>query len=103
MCIYNMRKKQKKEERKRECLYIHTKKRKALNYVHLYKGKKEKRKMQNKEPVYMHTKKRPERKNENPCIYAHQTFGRERLCASIQGKRKKEKEKKKDDATISTH
>lgn len=39
----------------------------------------------------MHTKKRPERKKENPCIYAHQTFGRERLCASIQGKRKKEK------------
>ena len=57
--------------------------------------KKEKRKRQNKEPVYMHTKKRPERKKENPCIYAHQTFGRERLCASIQGKRKKEKEKKK--------
>ena len=82
---------------------MHTKQRKEGLYVHLYKGKKEKRKRQNKEPVYMHTKKRQERKNENPCIYAHQTFGRDRLCASIQGKRKKEKEKKKDDATISTH
>lgn len=91
MCIYNMRKKQKKEERKRECLYIHTKQRKDGLYVHLYKGKKEKRKRQNKEPVYMHTKKKQERKKENPCIYAHQTFGRERLCASIQGKREKEK------------
>ena len=103
VCIYNMRKKDKKRKKKKAQLYMHTKQRKEGLYVHLYKGKKEKRKRQNKEPVYMHTKKRQERKNENPCIYAHQTFGRDRLCASIQGKRKKEKEKKKDDATISTH
>lgn len=97
MCIYNMRKKDKKRKKKKAQLYMHTKQREKGLYVHLYKGKKEKRKRQNKEPVYMHTKKRQERKKEKEekkmmRLYLHTKRGC--VCSYNGGKKDERKDEK---------
>ena len=91
MCIYNMRKKQKKKSEKGS-VYTYTQNSGKKAFMCIYTREKKKREKGKTKSLYICTlKKKQERKKENPCIYAHQTFGRERLCASIQGKREKEK------------
>ena len=97
MCASITCEKKTKKERKRKHSYICTQNSGKKAFMCIYTREKKKREKGKIKSRYICTP------NENPCIYAHQTFGRDRLCASIQGKRKKEKEKKKDDATISTH
>ena len=91
VCIYNMRKKQKKKSEKGS-VYTYTQNSGKKAFMCIYTREKKKREKGKTKSLYICTlKKKQERKKENPCIYAHQTFGRERLCASIQGKREKEK------------